>query len=75
MPWRRHGQYEVALRIEQALTDASHFAGGSTDLAQCFDRIMRELVVPIALFAGMPVEFLLPYMRFLEGMRVTMPMR
>ncbi len=31
---------------------------------------MRELVVPLALFAGMPIEMLVAYIRFLEGLRV-----
>ena len=35
------GHYEVSLRIEQAITAAWQFGGGCTDLAQCFDRIMR----------------------------------
>ena len=64
------GHYEVSLRIEQAITAAWQFGGGCTDLAQCFDRIMRELVVPLALFAGMPIDILVTYIRFLEGLRI-----
>ena len=32
-----------------------HFAGGVTDLSQCFDRIIRQQIYPIALHAGIPL--------------------
>ena len=41
--------YQLVLRVEVDLQAKCPFAGGSTDLSKCFDRMIREIIQPIAL--------------------------
>ena len=63
------GHYELALRLEQALIKAWPFGGGATDLSQCFDRILRKQVYPLALKAGRPHQVILAYASHAENIR------
>ena len=42
------------------------FAGSSTDLEKCFDTILREVVIPIALVAGFPLQIAKAYVGFVS---------
>ena len=38
------GHYELAIRVEHAVTFAHMLGGGVTDLAHCFDRVLLDIV-------------------------------
>ena len=46
----------------------TQFTGGATDLSQCFDRIVREQVYPIAIQSGVPVHIILAYASHAESL-------
>ena len=63
------GHYDLALRIEQALVRLWPFGGGATDLSQCFDRILRQQVYPLAIHAGIPHKLILAYAAHAENIK------
>ena len=58
----------LAIRFEHARVFHTGFAGGATDLSQCFDRILREQVYPIAIQSGMPIHIILAYASHAENL-------
>ena len=53
--------YNLAIRSEHARVFQTQFAGGATDLSQCFGRILRGQVYPIAIQSGVPIHIILAY--------------
>ena len=61
--------YNLAIRFEHARVFQTGFAGGATDLSQCFDRILREQVYPIAIRSVVPIHIILAYASHAENLR------
>jgi hypothetical protein len=60
----------AALQLELARLSNESFAGASVDVFKCFDQINRPLVYLLASKAGMPSRVLLPYMRYIDSLKV-----
>ena len=60
----------TSLEIEHAQCTRVSLSGGSADIQKCFDMIVRPLLYTLARIQGMPLQILVPYMKYLEGMWV-----
>ena len=67
-----HAAY--ALRIEHAIARELAYAGVVTDLSQAFDRLLREIRVPIAILAGFPLQLIRAWYAY-RGCRSPLPTR
>jgi hypothetical protein len=65
------GHYAFAVRLEHAIVHQHPFAGGVTDLSQCFDRILRQQMYPIAIKAGIPSNIIMAYDRHARNITYT----
>ena len=64
------GHYDLAIHNEHAIVKALKFGGGCTDLDKCFDRILREIIIPAAVMAGFPINILKTYIAFLNTITI-----
>ena len=55
---------ELSADIEDWDVNNIEYAGGTVDIAKCFDQIIRELVYSLAAIGGMPPQVLDAYRRF-----------
>ena len=53
--------YNLAIRFEHGRVFQTQFAGGATDLSQCFGRILTEQVYPIAIQLCVPIHIIMSY--------------
>ena len=60
--------HEALSQMEDLKLDETPYCGAVADIAKFFDQIRREVVVALARVAGMPVQVLDAYSRFLEDM-------
>ena len=64
------GHYDLAIHIEHAVVKGLIYGGSCTDLEQCFDRILREVIIPIAIRAGFPTGILVTYLAYIENITI-----
>ena len=64
------GHYELATHIEHAIAKALQCGRSCTDLDKCFDRILREIIIPAGVMAGLPIKILKTYMAFLRTITI-----
>ena len=62
--------YILTLKTEYAKICASPFAGGSTDMDKCFDRVLREIIIPIAIKGSFPIKVATAYLVFNNNLRI-----
>ena len=60
-----------ALRTEHTIHSGMKYAGEVTDLTQAFDRLLREVTIPIDIRAGFPLQLLRAWSNYVEHLRVT----
>eukprot|EP00973_Karenia_brevis_P037047 5107313-Karenia_brevis.AAC.1 len=62
--------YTTALEKELCIIENRPFVGGSLGLYKCFDQVLRPLLYVILLIAGLPSQVLIPYINFLENLKI-----
>ena len=60
----------TALQLELAQLSDKLVAGGSVDVYKCFDQINRQLILLLAIKAGMPRRIVEPYFRFVDNLKI-----
>ena len=65
------GHYDLlAMHLGHAIVNGYEAAGASADLEKCFDRIVKEVIIPIALVAGFPVNIMHAYIAFTDNITI-----
>ena len=62
--------YQLSIRVGEAICENWPFAGGVSGLAQAFDRVLRQLRLPVALAAGSPARLAQAYVRYLAHLKI-----
>ena len=60
--------YQLAAASEHATITKQSFAGRSTDLSKCFDRVLREIIKPMAIRMGFPHQIYSAYESYNNNM-------
>ena len=64
------GHYDVAVQIAHAIVKSLLYGGSCTDIEKCFDRILREVIIPIAIRAGFPISIIITYLAYIENITI-----
>ena len=62
---------DLSMRIEDAVTRNMEHAGVVSDLSQAFDRLLPQIIVPVAIRAGFPRKLLMAWLRYVQHLQVT----